>query len=211
MTHFIIMIHAFRVLENQWCLWNQTLWGITWTVYCGPRTVYLVTYTQVDLKKVGNQKAFGDIVTGAFNQNKLFNCAEYWCYAKERHREGGCHYRLALKLTVLYRWKLVKESITENHGIVANFRDFKAAYYDAYRYTTKKDPAYIISDNHPPDIEAPWTALAIATRAGTNTKSKEPGPTGPKQQRRLQPSDIYAVIVENNIKSDLKLCAHALN
>ena len=31
----------------------------------------------------------------------------------------------------------------------------------------------------------------------------EAGPTRPKQQRRLQPSDIY-VIVENNIKGDLK-------
>ena len=63
------------------------------------RTVYLVTYAQADLKKVGNRKAFAGIVTGAFDQNKPFNCAEYWCCAKERHREGGHHYHLALKLT----------------------------------------------------------------------------------------------------------------
>ena len=172
-------------------------------------TVYLVTYAQTDLKKVGSRKAFADIVTGAFNQNKLFNCVEYWCCAKERQREGGRHYDLALKLTDVYRWKQVKESITKNHGMVVNFQDFKTRYYDAYRYTTKKDPAHIISDNHPANIEAPRTALAIATRAGTNTKSMEPGSTRPKQQRRLQSHDIYAVIVENNIKSDLKLCAHA--
>ena len=141
---------------------------------------------------------------------KLFNCVEYWCCAKERHREGGRHYHLAVKLTGMYRWKQVKESITKNHGIVVNLRDFKTGYYDAYRYTPKKDPAYIIIDNHPAGIEAPRSALAIATRAGTNTKSMEPGPTRPRQQRRLQPSDIYAVIVENNIKSDLKLCAHGL-
>ena len=36
--------------------------------------------------------------------------------------------------------------------------------------------AYILSDNHPADIEDPRTALAIATRAGTNTKGMEPGP-----------------------------------
>ena len=108
------------------------------------------------------------------------------------------------------RWKQVKESITQKHGIVVNFQDFKTGYYDAYRYTTKKDPAYIISDNHPADIEAPRTPLAIDTRAGTNTKSMEPGPTRPKQQRRLRPYNIYAVIVENNIKKDLKLCIHAL-
>ena len=112
-------------------------------------TVYLVTYAQADLKKVGSRKAFADIVTGAFNQNKLFNCVEYWCCAKERQREGGRHYHLALKLTDVYRWKQVKESITKNHGIVVNFQDFKTRYYDAYRYTTKKDPAHIISDNHP--------------------------------------------------------------
>ena len=34
-------------------------------------TVYLVTYAQADLKKVGSRKAFADIVTGAFNQNYL--------------------------------------------------------------------------------------------------------------------------------------------
>ena len=50
------------------------------------RTVYLVTYSQVDLEKVGNRKALADIVTVALNQNKLSNCVEY-C-AKERHREG---------------------------------------------------------------------------------------------------------------------------
>ena len=115
-----------------------------------------------------------------------------------------------LNSQVYQRWKQVKESITKKHGIVVNFQDFKTGYYDAYRYTTKKDLAYIISDNHPADIEAPRTPLAIDTRAGTNTKSMEPGPTRPKQQRRLLPYNIYAVIVENNIKKDLKLCIHAL-
>ena len=135
---------------------------------------------------------------------------EYWCCAKERHRERGRHYHLPHKLIGVYRWKQVKESITKNHGIVLNFRDFKTGYYDAYCYTIKKDSSYIISDNHLADIEAPQTALVIATRAGTKTKTMESGPTRPKQQRRLQPSDIYVVIVEKNIKSDLKLCAHAL-
>ena len=74
----------------------------------------------------------------------------------------------------------------------------------------KKNPAYIISDNRPADIEAPRTALAITAQAGTNTRSMELGLTRPKQHRRLQPSDIYAVIVESNIKSDFKLCAYAL-
>ena len=174
------------------------------------RTVYLVTFSQADVEKVGYRKAFANIVTGAFNQNKLFNCVEHWCCAKERHRERGHHHHLALKLTGVYGQKQVKENITRKHGIVVNFRDFKTGYYDAYHCTTKKDPAYITSDNHLADIEAPQTALAVAIHAGTNTKSMEPGPTRPKQQRRLQPSDIHAVITENNIKSDLKLCAHTL-
>ena len=38
----------------------------------------------------------------------------------------------------------------------------------------------------------------------------ETGPARPKQQRRLQPSNMYVVIVERNIKSDLKLCAYTL-
>ena len=74
----------------------------------------------------------------------------------------------------------------------------------------KRDPAYIMSYNHPADSEAPWTALAIATRAGTNTENIEPGPTNPKHQRHFQPSIVDDVIVESNIKSDLKLCARAL-
>ena len=78
------------------------------------RTVYLVTYSQADIEKVENRKVFADIVTGAFNQNKLFNFAEYWCCAKERHRERGRHYHLLLKLRGVYSWKQVKESITKN-------------------------------------------------------------------------------------------------
>ena len=78
------------------------------------RTVYLVTYSQADIEKVENRKVFTDIVTGAFNQNKLFNFAEYWCCAKERHWERGRHYHLALKLRGVYSWKQVKESITKN-------------------------------------------------------------------------------------------------
>ena len=35
-----------------------------------------------------------------------------------------------------------------------DFQDFKTGYYDAYHYTTKKDFAYIISNNHPADVEA---------------------------------------------------------
>ena len=72
------------------------------------RTVYLVTYSQADIEKVENRKVFADIVTGAFNQNK------YWCCAKERHRERGRHYHLALKLRGVYSWKQVKESIIKN-------------------------------------------------------------------------------------------------
>ena len=81
-----------------------------------------------------------------------------------------------------------------------DFRDFKTGYYDAYHYTTKKGLAHIISNNHPADIEAPRRALVIATRAGTNTKSMGSESTRAKQQSCLQPYDIYAVIVEYNIK-----------
>ena len=38
----------------------------------------------------------------------------------------------------------------------------------------------------------------------------EPGLTRSKQQRRLQSSNTYAVIDENNFKNDFKLCANAL-
>ena len=46
-----------------------------------------------------------------------------------------------------------------------DFRDFNSRYYDAYSYTTKKDLAYIVCENHPADIEAPQTAIAIAARS----------------------------------------------
>ena len=88
--------------------------------YHQTRTVYLVTYSQADVEKKGNRKTFADIDTDAFNEDKLFNCVEYWCCAKERHRERGHHFHLA-KLTGVYRWKQVKKSITAKHGIVVNF------------------------------------------------------------------------------------------
>ena len=96
-----------------------------------------MTYSQADVKKVGNRKKIADISTDAFNQN---NCLEYCYFAKEIHREGTYHYHLALKLTGVNRWKQVKESITKIHGIVVNFQDFKTGYYDAYCYTFKNTP-----------------------------------------------------------------------
>ena len=56
--------------------------------YHQTRTVYLVTYSQADVEKKGNRKTFADIDTDAFNKNKLFNCVEYWCCAKERQGKG---------------------------------------------------------------------------------------------------------------------------
>lgn len=177
---------------------------------CHARTVYLITYSKADLTRFPTRASFADIVVKEFNKYGLYNRVEYWSCAKEKHKEEGHHYHLAIKLNGVYRWLAVKENIRSNYNIVLNFLNISTGYYNAYAYTTKKDRKYILSDNHPPEVEAPVTTKAIAARSTLGEINQNPIEPPPcKRPRSLQPSDLFDIVINNNIKDDDGLCAYA--
>ena len=119
------------------------------------RTVYLITYSQAVLIKIPTSSKFAELIVNDFNKNVLYDRCEFWVSSMKKHETSGFHYLLAIKLKGVYRWLSVKENIRRNSGIVLNFFDFTTGYYNAYGYTTKQDQFYLLSDNHPPEIEAP--------------------------------------------------------
>ena len=68
------------------------------------RRVYLITYSQADMKKMANCQAFADCSLEAFSQsqgNQKDNAThpEHWSCCMEDHQDGGKHYHLAIKCT----------------------------------------------------------------------------------------------------------------
>ena len=118
------------------------------------RVAYLVTYSQADMNIVPNRRKFADTVVGEFNRGSQDNRVLYWVCSREKHHNSGHHFYLALKLNGVIRQDEVKNRITTSYGIFLNFRDFRG-YYPAYTYVTKKDPLYLLSENHLAEIESP--------------------------------------------------------
>ena len=79
-------------------------------------TVYLITYSRVDLSKVPKRQAFVDIVVKAFEQLDLAKVA-HWVVSQENHADSeseplfGKHYHLAIKLTRRARWCRVRAQL----------------------------------------------------------------------------------------------------
>ena len=67
------------------------------------RVVYLVTHSQADMGIVPNRVKFADIVVGEFNRGSPHDRVLYWVCSKEKHRNRGSHFHLALKLDGVLR------------------------------------------------------------------------------------------------------------
>ena len=88
-----------------------------------PRPTYLVIYSQAYLTKFSTRKGFGKCKKNHFNSGSGKVIVQHWICAKEKHKNGGVHYHVALKLTGPKCWKSVKECISLKEGIVVNFSD----------------------------------------------------------------------------------------
>ena len=126
------------------------------------------------------------------------------------------HYHLALKLSKKRRFELVRNSIYEKQGISVHFQQWATFYYDAFTYVTKHDQYYVTSHGHPPLSNSPLTRSAVQgkRRASTNSSPATPDCQGRnttenkgKKRLRLESNSLYQLVVANNIKSDLELCA----
>lgn len=171
-----------------------------------PKSTYLVTYSQADPEKVGTREEFAQMVVDAFNKGCQFERVLHWACCKEKHKDGGHHYHLALKLRGVYRWKKIKFAIQFRYKISVNFTSFTTGYYDAYKYVLKEDKNCIVSADHPDFSSSPITKRALEARHNNLGEPSEAPTSSKRPRRRLTLSDLHDVVIGNNIKSDKELC-----
>ena len=73
---------------------------------------------------------------------------------------------MALKLSSRMRWARVRQYLESAQEIRVNFSGHHNTYYSAYKYVTKEDPEFILSENHPNLQEPPTTENAMAAKKG---------------------------------------------
>ena len=184
------------------------------------RRVYLITYSQADMKKMANCQAFADCILEAFSQsqgNQKDNAThpEHWSCCMEDHQDGGKHYHLAIKLSAPKRWKVVKNYVSKKHRIVLHFSDQLFGYHVAYKYVCKNKPFTDVlhSPGHPnlQEIGSPKTKYAFAQFSDNAKKRRmsvqsnnETQPSA-SQAKKLSNLDVSEFIVANNVRSDKEL------
>jgi hypothetical protein len=114
------------------------------------RTVYLVTYSQVDSTCAQSREEFAKLLVEGFEKtSEKSNNVIQWVCSKEPHKTSGFHYHMAIKLSKARRWLSVRRWMDNRHGIKVNFSCVHSNYYSAWKYTTKQDVSFIQSPGHP--------------------------------------------------------------
>ena len=76
-------------------------------IYRNGRSLFLVTYSQVDKVLCKDKEDFARLVTEEFKDCVV----EQWACSEDKHKDGGSHYHLCIKLDIIKRWKLVRQRI----------------------------------------------------------------------------------------------------
>ena len=185
--------------------------------------VYLITYAQRDVNKFPTKQSFARACVSAFGGNKV----EYFAGSEEKHRDGGIHYHVAMKLSEGLRWKYAKDFLEETHGVVVNFRESpnKGMYAGAYGYVSKFDDdlflgSVLVKHPEPEDIgknvgaanaNAAYRkrrAEARAENAAAGSTSVENNKKKPKA-KRVDKLDVIDLIRAKNIRDMDALLAAA--
>ena len=95
------------------------------------RSVYLITYSQADIKKVESRLQFSDMVLESFRRNGTANVLR-WVYCKEDHKDQGHQYHMAIKLDRQKRWLSVSKDLDQKFGVKVHFSDKHSNYYEAW-------------------------------------------------------------------------------
>ena len=132
------------------------------------RSVYLLTYSQADLRIFPNRESFASAVCEAVSKcqgpsAKLIQ----WTCSQESHKKGGSHYHMSIKLSKIKRWLPIRQYLKEKWNIFVHFSNRHVNYYSAWLYTTKEDPDFLESPGHPDLTNAgpPRTMSASQARA----------------------------------------------
>lgn len=198
------------------------------------KEVFLITWSQADIALLEGyddpRRVFGLLVAGLFEeQTKRFQKpiptedgknVDKWACSIEAHESEGEHFHLAVKLKRRVRAYSVWKSL-HDRGIKTHFSTKEGGYFGAYRYLTKHDNNFQVSDGHPvvpvkrPSSSGATAAPAQSTDAADSGDDNLAGPSEdnppPKKQakRRLSSEEIRKIIVDNDLTCDLKLCAFA--
>ena len=175
------------------------------------RSVYLITLSRADLEKVPDRQTFADIWVRAFGGA---GAVYHWACCKEQHNDGAAHYHLALKLKLSRRWRNVKERVTVQSGIVCHFQEFHTNYYDAFRYVTKEDEEYLVSENHPDLTNQPRTTAASLGRrrsiqdrqlADESDQVAKKSKHTADSERKLDMAAMFNIITTRNLRTEKQL------
>ena len=174
----------------------------------GPRSVYLITYSQADVLKVRSRKMFADLICEEFNRDDVDTVVDQWAVAAELHKTEGIHYHCSIKLRKVRRWKQVRANLLKKYGIHVDFLEFHDTYFHAFEYIIKQDTHYVTSPGHRKlDNSAPQTSAAISAKRKLTIEKKQSSEKSIKKRPRMDNSTIYHIIVKNDLKTDNDLCA----
>ena len=215
------------------------------------KAVHLVTWSRADdsllpNKDVDPRECLGRLIENLFNQKKK-DCVMHWSCSKERHRNHGHHFHVAIQFKSKIRWLAVSNDLRAMN-IYVNFQSFHTNYKDAYKYVTKEDQSFATSANHPQMFVIPPNTvhrkrvlslefltqqsdnnsedayeIPTASQASSYTdeilssaaSARETEPliasSSAKKQKmtRLTNVQVSQIIVRNDVKTDLQLCALA--
>ena len=140
------------------------------------RSVYLVTYSQADMAKFPTREVFARAIVESFSTGTAK--VVQWVCCREKHRKGGDHYHLAIKLDRNQRWMMSKRYLQRTYGITVHYSNRHHNYYSAWLYVTKSDREFKESDRHPdlrnrgePRTDVASTVSAIEMNQTTQEKN----------------------------------------
>ena len=91
-----------------------------------------------------------------------------------------------------------QETLTSKFGVKVHFSDKHANYYEAWKYVTKEDNNYILSECHP-DL------LNSAVPSTTTARKVKRENHGVKRKRKIDALEVSEIVLRNKIKSKTEL------
>ena len=162
------------------------------------RSVYLITYSQADIEKVESHLQFSDMVLDSFRRNGKANVLRWVCSKEEHKIAMRDHYHMAIKLDRQKRWLSVRKDLDQKFGVKVHFSDKRSNYYEAWKYETKHDNYYILSEGHPDLVNSAFPRTTTATKVKRENHCV-------KRKRKIDALELSEIILKNKTKSKTEL------
>ena len=140
------------------------------------RSVYLLTFSQADLSIFPDKESFASAVCEA-----VLKCdgpkakIVQWTCCKEKHKKGGTHFHMAIKLNKIKWWLPIRQYLRQKWNVNVHFSHRHVNYYSAWLYTTKEDKEFLQSSNHPDLVNSRPPKTMSASQARMKRQRVETG------------------------------------